>query len=97
MGTLRYFMALVGVLRAEELPPGWGLLEVAGRSISIKAGQDPRRVRTTWDPEYVHLVKAVDAETALLLSCMNRVRKALGESAFRSATRTRLAAPRLPA
>lgn len=97
MGTIRYFMAPAGLISPTELPPGWGLLEVEGRFTRLVVGIDPAKVRMVWDPSFVHKAKAVESETALLLSCLNRIRKALGESDFRTAMRTRLAAQRVPA
>lgn len=35
MGAFRYFMAPAGMLRAAELPDGWGLLEVDGRGVTV--------------------------------------------------------------
>lgn len=33
MGQQRYFLAPVGIIPKEELPPGWGLLEIKGDTI----------------------------------------------------------------
>lgn len=33
VGSLRYYLTPAGLVRPEELPPGWGLLEVRGRSV----------------------------------------------------------------
>jgi hypothetical protein len=33
VGCERYYLAPKGMIRIEELPPGWGLLEVSGREI----------------------------------------------------------------
>lgn len=33
MGNVRYYMAPAGIIKAEELPEGWGLLSVHGRII----------------------------------------------------------------
>lgn len=38
IGCERYYLAQVGLIRVEELPPGWGLLEVCGSEIArVKA------------------------------------------------------------
>jgi hypothetical protein len=37
MGNVRYYMAPVGIITAEELPEGWGLLAVHGRIIRREA------------------------------------------------------------
>lgn len=91
MGTVRYFMAPAGLIRTDELPTGWGLIEVAGKVVSMVAGIHPKKTWGEGSAQYVFGVRAMDAEVALLLSCMNRVRKTLGEPAFRAAMRTRLA------
>lgn len=36
IGRERWYMAPAGVLRAEEIPEGWGLLAVHGRSITVQ-------------------------------------------------------------
>ena len=33
VGSERYYLVPPGLIQAEELPPGWGLLEVCGREI----------------------------------------------------------------
>ena len=33
MGQTRYFLAPLGIIPKEELPPGWGLLEVDGNAV----------------------------------------------------------------
>ena len=33
VGCERYYLAPIGLIRTEELPAGWGLLEVCGRDI----------------------------------------------------------------
>jgi hypothetical protein len=35
LGCERYFAASKGMLKAEEMPPGWGLLEVTGRELKV--------------------------------------------------------------
>jgi hypothetical protein len=35
MGSERFYLAPAGLIRPDELPPKWGLLEVKGREISI--------------------------------------------------------------
>ncbi len=35
MGCERFYLAPAGLLRQEELPTGWGLLEVRGRSVEL--------------------------------------------------------------
>ncbi len=37
MGRFRYFLAPPGIIRPEELPLRWGLLEIRARSVRVKA------------------------------------------------------------
>ncbi len=48
MGQSRYFMTPKGLLKPEELPPGWGLLEVCGRVVRCVA---PARRAKPFDHE----------------------------------------------
>lgn len=45
MGCERFYFTPAGLLRAEELPMGWGLLELRGRDISV-ARQGAKNLRT---------------------------------------------------
>lgn len=47
LGTWRYFMAPQGLIKAEELPPRWGLLEVNGRG-HVKPVLGPAVVAKNW-------------------------------------------------
>ena len=64
MGSRRYFLTPLGLIKVEELPKGWGLLELSGRG-----------VRVTKDLKYHAYRKDKDtrAELGLLLSCMRRL------------------------
>jgi len=90
MGSLRFFMAPVGIIRATELPAGWGLLEV-GERVTLVAGGNPKQWPEKWG-DYYHRQRAQDCEMAMLLSGLNRVRVGLGEGRFREVLHTRLAA-----
>ncbi|SEO76690.1 hypothetical protein SAMN02800692_2013 [Luteibacter sp. UNC138MFCol5.1] len=82
MGALRYYMAPAGLIKVEELPDRWGLLEVNGRRVMMSAGPDPRR----WDAsrsEFWHDQRATDCETSMLLSGLNRIRISMGDGEFR--------------
>jgi hypothetical protein len=35
VGCERYYLSPRGIIRPEELPPGWGLIEVSGREVGI--------------------------------------------------------------
>lgn len=39
-GRLRYYVTPKGLVKPEELPEGWGLLEVSGRGLRIKKKSD---------------------------------------------------------
>jgi hypothetical protein len=43
MGAERFYMAPAGLLRPEELPPGWGLLQVRNREVKVAVRCNPRR------------------------------------------------------
>nr|WP_280971441.1 adenylosuccinate synthase [Cupriavidus gilardii]WDE72680.1 hypothetical protein [Cupriavidus gilardii] len=38
MGEFRYYLAPAGLIRVDELPPRWGLIEVDGRALRVRAG-----------------------------------------------------------
>jgi hypothetical protein len=60
MGQRRFYLAPAGVIPADELPAGWGLLEVQGRRIRQQRESD------------VHKANA-RAEIGLLLSAIRRI------------------------
>ena len=78
LGNWRYFMAPAGLIRADELPAGWGLLEVnqrghvkviAGLAAYYREGYDVVREQTqTWRHEADR-----DREQFLLVKLLNRV------------------------
>lgn len=82
MGILRYFFAPAGLIRADELPPGWGLLEVADGKVRRIAGANPKQVSDAWG-YWRHPEHCVQSETVMLLSGLNRIRMSLGEAEFR--------------
>ncbi len=43
MGAERFYLAPAGLIRPEELPAGWGLLEVRGRKVQPVVRCNPRR------------------------------------------------------
>ncbi|NID14985.1 hypothetical protein [Luteibacter yeojuensis] len=89
MGTLRFFLAPAEMIRPNELPPRWGLLEVRGRRVFRVVGPDPRSWSGAWG-EFRHAERAHDCETAMLLSGMNRLRISLGDAEFRRLVHLRL-------
>ncbi len=63
MGGHRYYMAPKGLLKAEDLPEGWGLLEVAGKKVY-------KAVAPLNNPDRDH-----GSEQRLLVSCLRRIGK----------------------
>lgn len=61
MGDMRYYMTPAGLVALEECPPGWGLLWINGRGVSVM-------VRAQVMPEKDHR-----AEERLLISCLRRL------------------------
>ena len=61
MGDYRYFLAPRGIINRDDLPVGWGLLEVGDRG-GVRRDQHPLR-----------LAKNHGAETRVLLSCLRRI------------------------
>jgi hypothetical protein len=43
MGSERFYMTPAGLIRPEELPAGWGLLEVRNREVQLAVRCSPRR------------------------------------------------------
>lgn len=90
MGTLRYMLAPAALIRIEELPKGWGLIEVSDKRATRVHGADPKKWGGTWG-DFCHDLRAQDCEARILLSGLNRIRVALGEPEFRRCLKTRLA------
>jgi hypothetical protein len=63
VGSERYYLAPRGLIRAEELPAGWGLLEVRGREIE-RAKPSAKNLRSEIGFQY---------EMNLLLASLRRV------------------------
>ncbi len=60
MGDLRYFAAPKGLLKAEEMPESWGLLEIEDRCVRVRK-------------EAVHQTANKKAEVVVLMSALRRV------------------------
>lgn len=89
MGQFRYFMAPEGLLRPEEMPPRWGLLEVLANSkIRRVSGLRPKSYadHSMWEFED----RAVSCETTMLLSALQRIKLQVGAEQFHSMTHTRI-------
>jgi hypothetical protein len=64
LGCERFYMTPAGLVLAEELPPGWGLLECLGRMVEMRVNPARRSLRTSAGMEY---------EMNLLLASLRRV------------------------
>lgn len=90
MGTLRFMLAPAGMIKVEELPARWGLIEAtAAKGIRVH-GANPKQPQDFWG-DFYHGERATDCEARILLSGLNRIRVALGEPEFRRCLKTRLA------
>ena len=61
LGERRYYATPKGLLAVDELLPGWGLLEVSGRGLSVRVGSTVFRERS------------VRGELGLLVSTLRRI------------------------
>jgi hypothetical protein len=68
LGSLRYYMAPVGVIRPEELPEKWGLLEVRGRHVRVTRESEGFAARNRM------------GEVAYLVSMLRRAQVRLGDA-----------------
>jgi len=66
LGNWRFYMTPPGLLAHSEIPPGWGLYEVAGRSVKHAGGLPYANVSTSPFRSYKQ------AEIAMLLSAVAR-------------------------
>jgi hypothetical protein len=64
LGCERFYLAFAGLIRADELPEGWGLLELSSRKIQIVRKAQKRSMRSE-----IGLMK----EMNLLLASLKRV------------------------
>lgn len=82
MGAKRYFAAPEGMVRPDELPPRWGLLEVTRRGVRVAAEALPQD-------------RNVSNEIALLVSALERAIEGWGQGMFGEARQTTAAHPKL--
>lgn len=78
MGTFRYYLAPAGLIQLDELPAGWGLIEVSARgSLQVRSGHifEKPREELGWRRDYSMWRHQNDAarETALLVRLLARV------------------------
>jgi hypothetical protein len=64
LGCERFYLVPAGLIAPQELPPGWGLLECAGRRVETRVKPARRSLRTPAGLEY---------EMNLLLASLRRV------------------------
>ena len=64
LGCERFFLAPSGLITPQELPPGWGLLECAGRKVELRV-KSPRRSQRS--------PAGMELEMNLLLASLRRV------------------------
>lgn len=95
LGRYRYFMAPTGLIKVEELPARWGLLEVSGGRVSVAAGKRPKTWAGLEDP-WAFPERFTEGETQMLLSAMARIKVRHGAAEFNSMLHQRLAAPSAP-
>lgn len=77
LGQFRYYLAPAGLIAVDELPPRWGLIEVHGRALKVRAGHifelrqeqlGYRKDYTAWEHPHNR-----DRERALLVRLLARV------------------------
>ena len=64
LGCERFYLASAGLIAPQELPPGWGLLEYAGRRVEMRVKPPRRSLRSPGGMEH---------EMNLLLASLRRV------------------------
>lgn len=77
LGRFRYFLAPQGLISVDELPASWGLIEVVGRTLKVRAGHvlEKRQSNNGWQRyfaawEHPH---NRDRELALLVRLFGRI------------------------
>lgn len=82
IGAYRYYLAPAGLIKVEELPDRWGLLEVDSRGrVNLRAGCHPKR----YGNERVSFLHTSNhrSEIYMLLSGLRRLQISLGDAEFR--------------
>lgn len=92
LGLYRYFMAPKGLIKVDELPARWGLLEIYGGRVSVAAGKRPKSWGGLDDP-WAFTERYAQGETQMLLSAMQRIKVRVGASDFHSMLHERLMRP----
>ncbi|WP_178124445.1 hypothetical protein [Spartinivicinus ruber] len=77
VGRFRYFMTPPKLLTVDDLPPGWGLLEVQGKKqIKVVHGFHPKK--RDGGQEFVFQINA-QSELAMMASMLRRVKLRIGD------------------
>lgn len=92
LGLYRYFMAPKGLIKVDELPARWGLLEVSGSRVAVAAGKRPKTWANENDP-WAFTERFVQGETQMLLSAMQRIKVRVGAADFHEMLHERLMRP----
>ncbi|MDQ7286946.1 hypothetical protein O0I55_17650, partial [Stenotrophomonas sp. Sm5341] len=92
LGLYRYFMAPKGLIKVDELPARWGLLEVSGSRVSVAAGKRPKTWAGENDP-WAFTERYAQGETQMLLSAMQRIKVRVGAGDFHDMLHERLMRP----
>lgn len=96
LGLYRYFMAPKGMLRAEEMPDRWGLLEVSGRRVYRTKGHEPGQYYWQTPDPWCFMPRFHEGEVQMLLSAMARIKVRVGAAEFHSMLHQRLMKPAPP-
>ena len=73
VGAERFYLAPKGILRAEDIPERWGLLEVIGRRVCV-AKQVPMRLEELPRPVDQRTDYSLRQEMSIMVSALARVR-----------------------
>ena len=71
LGQWRFYFTPAGLIAPDEVPEGWGLYEVQGRTIRYLAGEK----YTNGYPKIAPFESCRDSEVALLLSALRRLKE----------------------
>ena len=96
MGMYRYFMAPKGMLRSDEMPERWGLLEVSGRRVLRTKGHEPGQGYWRQEDPWCVSPRSSGDEVRMLLSAMQRIKVRVGATEFHSMLHQRLMQPASP-
>jgi len=84
MGLYRYYLCPPGIIRVDDLPPGWGLLYCHPQIIQVVHGRHPRRYDADARQAFTHAQRHVAGELRMLYSALSRLKIDMGERQFNS-------------